>query len=135
MDKDCETDDVKRALIDVEKAGEDVRVAAGALAVAETNLEHAEHELKEAQEHPANFTVDVIYNGLTRRIDAKADELVKALLTRAIAAFGNPPNNHTLALWTKGGSELNDAETVKAAGVKPCETLLLRPSAVKGGAQ
>jgi hypothetical protein len=32
-----------------------------------------------------------------------------------------------------GGKELPDAETLKQAGVKPNDVLLLRPSTVKGG--
>jgi hypothetical protein len=74
-----------------------------------------------------------VYNGLQREIEAQADELVKVLLARAIAAFGPPPNPHTLSLFTKDGRELKDDETVRDAGVKQCETLLLRPGAVKGG--
>lgn len=131
----CKDDDLQHAIADVEKASEDVRVAAGALELAEKNLERAECELKEAREHPHTFNVTVLYNGLEREIETKSDELVKDLLVRAIAAFGSPPNPHTLSLFTKDGRELKDDQTVRDAGVKPCETLLLRPGAVKGGGQ
>ncbi len=132
---DCSDDeDLKRAVVNLEKASDEVRQAAGALQLAEGNLERAEVELQEVREHPRSFKVTVIYNGLEREIEVKADELVKALLARAITAFGSPPNPHTLSLFTTGGRELDDNQTLRAADVKPCEKLLLRPGAVKGGA-
>jgi hypothetical protein len=93
----------------------------------------SEAELKEAREDTRVSKVTILYNGLDRKIEAKADELVKVLLAQAIAAFGSPPNSHTLSLFTTDGRELQDAQTVRQAGVKPGETLLLRPGAVKGG--
>ena len=132
-DVDCKDNEVQRALADVEQAGADVRRAAGALEVAEEKLERAEHELEEAEKHKREFKVTVLYNGLEREIEAKPEELVKTLLASAIAAFPSVTNPHTLSLFTKDGRELNDAQTVRDASVKPCETLLLRPGAVKGG--
>jgi hypothetical protein len=129
---ECKSDEVERALADVEQAGADVRRAAGALDVAEEKLERAEHELEEAEKHKS-FKVTVLYNGLEREIEAKPEELVKKLLADAIAAFQSVTNPHTLSLFSKDGRELDDNQTVKAAGVNPCETLLLRPGAVKGG--
>jgi hypothetical protein len=58
---------------------------------------------------------------------------VKQLLDKAIAAFGPLPNPHTLAIY-KDGQELADSLTIKQAGIKPHDVLLLRPSTVKGGA-
>ena len=52
---------------------------------------------------------------------------------QAIAAFGPLPQPHILSLF-EGAKELNDTSTLKDAGVKPGDTLLLRPSKVKGGA-
>jgi len=127
---ECKDGEVERALADIEKAGEDVLLAAGALQVAEKNLERAEHELEEAREHPRSFRVTVLYNGLEREVEAKANELVKALLAQAITAFGSVANPHTLSLFTNDGRELKDEETVRDSSVKPCETLLLRPGAV-----
>ena len=97
--------------------------------MSETELK--EHGHDDALKH--SFTVKVLYNGLEREIEAKAEELVKKLLADAIAAFPAVTNPHTLALFTKDGRELDDNQTVHAAGVKPHETLLLRPGAVKGG--
>jgi hypothetical protein len=130
---ECKDDEVQRALTDVEQAGAEVRRAAGALGVAEEKLECAEHALEEAEKHKHSFKVKVLYNGLEREVETKPDELVKKLLADAIAAFPSVTNPHTLSLFTKDGRELNDNQTVRDAGVKPCETLLLRPGAVKGG--
>jgi len=137
MDNLCcelvEDADVVRALANVERAGEEVRVATSALEQAAGRLSIAEDELREAREHPRKFQVAVIYNGLQKNLAAERDELVKLLLARAIAAFGSPPQPHTLSLFTEQGVELDDNKTLDAAGVKPCEKLLLRPSKVKGG--
>ena len=102
-----------------------------------TNLifhdERAEGELKSAHEHPRKFKLVVIYNGLERQVLAEEEELVKTLLAAAIAAFGSLPSPHTLSLFTIVGVELDDNKTLRAAGVKPGDKLLLRPSVVKGG--
>jgi len=55
----------------------------------------------------------------------------KHLLDQAISAFG-AANPHTLSLY-KDGTELVDGQTLKEAGVKPEDQLLLRPSKMKGG--
>lgn len=130
---ECKSDKVQRALADVEQAGADVHRAADALEVAEEKLDRAEHALEDAEKHEP-FKVPVLYNGLEREVEAKPDELVKKLLADAIAAFPSVTNAHTLSLFTKDGRELDDNQTVREAKVEPCETLLLRPGAVKGGA-
>jgi hypothetical protein len=73
----------------------------------------------------------LLANGFTtsrRRISATTN---KHLLDQAVSAFGAAAP-HTLSLY-KEGTELADAETIKASGVKPGDKLLLRPSKVKGG--
>jgi hypothetical protein len=87
----------------------------------------------QAENGHRNFKVEVLYNGLERAVEAKPDDLIKALLAKAIAAFPGVVNPHTLSLFTQDGRELDDEQTVQDAGVKPGETLLLRPGAVKGG--
>jgi hypothetical protein len=78
--------------------------------------------------------LSVNYNGMVKQIEISRDATVKALLDRAISLFGNIPQPHTLALWTEQGVELtNEQETLKAVGLKDGESLILRPSAVKGG--
>jgi hypothetical protein len=86
--------------------------------------------------HEPKHTVHlkIIYNGMVREVEINREATVKALLDRAIALFGNIPQPHTLALWTEKGLELtNEQDTLKAAGVMDGESLILRPSAVKGG--
>lgn len=86
----------------------------------------------EAADHTLRLTI--IYNGVPKPIEIERDATVKALLDRAIALFGNLPRAHTLALWTEKGAELaNEQETLRAAHIHNRESLLLRPSAVKGG--
>lgn len=81
-----------------------------------------------------DWDLSIHYNGLTKVIEISRDATVKTLLERAIAAFGNLPNAHTLALWTAGGVELtNEQQTLKDAKLKKKDELLLRPSAVRGG--
>jgi len=78
--------------------------------------------------------ITILYNGIPKKIDIDREATVKTLLDRAIALFGNLPQPHTLALWTEKGAELaNEQETLKAAHVKDGDSLILRPSAVKGG--
>lgn len=99
----------------------------------EGEVERAFADVDKTREHPHSFKVTVLYNGLEREVEAKSDELVKILLAQAIAAFPSVTNQHTLSLFTKDGRELKDEQTVRDAGVKPRETLLLRPGTVKGG--
>lgn len=81
-----------------------------------------------------HIQVGILYNGLEKKIGADPQQPVRALLEKAIAAFGNLPNPHTLALYTKKGAELtNEKQTIREAGIKNGDELLLRPSAVKGG--
>jgi hypothetical protein len=56
-----------------------------------------------------------------------------ALLDHAIKAFGISQNPHLLALFNQAGAELQDNQSAEAAGIKPGDRLLLRPSAVRGG--
>jgi len=80
-----------------------------------------------------SFEISVVYNGLEKPIEVSKDELMSSVLAKAIAAFGNLPAPHTLALYDGEGRELPDGETVKDAKVKKGDRLLLRPSTVKAG--
>ena len=79
------------------------------------------------------FEVTVVYNGLTKPIEVSKEEQISSALAKAIAAFGNLPAPHTLALYNDEGRELPDGESVKDAKVKKGDRLLLRPSTVKAG--
>lgn len=104
-------------------------------------LEHKEHgddsaERGRRDEHGGrekSFEVSVVYNGLSKPVEVSKDELISSVLAKAIAAFGNLPAPHTLAIYDSDGRELPDGETVKEAKVKKGDRLLLRPSTVKAG--
>ena len=67
----------------------------------------------EALAHP--FKVSIIYNGLTKEFEVRLDEVVQQLLDQARQKFGPINNAHLLGLFTQGGVELNDGQTVDAA--------------------
>jgi len=103
---------------------------------AERDLKKAQHDLEQAVEeecHPRQFEVTVIYNGVPKKFEVRRNELVQRLLDQARNAFGPINNQHLLGLFTKDGVELKDDQTIEAAGVKPHDVLLLRPSTVRGG--
>jgi hypothetical protein len=96
-------------------------------------LRQDEHFHSSEAEHVGLFTVEVLYDGVKKPFVVRPEETVKRLLDQAIQAFGPLPNPHMLALY-KAGKELSDGDTLKQAGVRPHDVLLLRPSTVKGGA-
>lgn len=103
---------------------------------AERDIEKAERDIKKAIEDekpPHQFEVTVIYNGVPKKFEVRRDEPVARLLEQARQAFGPINNQHLLGLFTKDGVELKDDQTIAAAGVKPHDVLLLRPSTVRGG--
>jgi hypothetical protein len=112
---------------ELERALEKTRETACEVAKAEAEVEKAIEEI----EHPRKFTVKVLYNGVDKSFEVRPVETVKHLLDEAIRVFG-AANPHTLSLY-EGGTELADGQTLKEAGVKPDDRLLLRPSKVKGG--
>src|ERR1043166_4281728 len=85
---------------------------------------------KNREPHEDGFEIVIIYNGIKKPLKVAVKELIGAVLQRAIALFGSLPNPHTLALYTEGGKELPDNESVQQAGLHPNERLLLRPSTV-----
>jgi len=124
------------ALEHLRKAEHDLEKALEKEHEAEREIVQAEVEIKEAIreiEHAREFTIEILYDGVKKKFEVRIEETVKHLLDQAIGAFGPLPNPHTLALY-KDGKELPDSQTIKAAGTKPHDVLLLRPSTVKGGA-
>lgn len=122
--------------------GNVLEAAEAELAEAEREMEKAESDIDKArrditkaieeEKHLHQFVVKVLYNGVAKPFEVRRDELVRRLLDQARQAFGPITNPHLLGLFTKAG-ELKDDQTIQAAGVKPHEKLLLRPSAVRGG--
>lgn len=80
-----------------------------------------------------SFDITVVYNGLSKTVEASKDATIGGVLAKALAAFGNLPAPHTLGLYNAEGRELPDGESVKDAKVKKGDRLLLRPSTVKAG--
>jgi hypothetical protein len=79
------------------------------------------------------FAVEIIYNGITKKLEVEREEQVAAVLQKAIAEFHITQNPHLLSLFRQNGSVVPENESVERAGLKPGEILLLRPNAVKGG--
>jgi len=135
LDKTCcppseqAVEHLRKAEHDLEQARRKEREAQKEVAEAEAEIKKAIEEL----EHPRVFKVEVLYDGIKKQFEVRVEETVKHLLDQAIRAFGQLPQPHTLALYNDG-KELVDKQTIKEAGVKPCDVLLLRPSKVKGGA-
>ena len=120
----------------LETAEAELTEAERELARAERDVEKAERDIAKAieeEKHPHQFEVTVLYNGVPKKFEVRCDELVQRLLGLARQAFGPVNNPHLLGLYTKAGVELKDDQTIEAAGVKPHEELLLRPSSVRGG--
>jgi hypothetical protein len=80
------------------------------------------------------FAVEIIYNCITKKLEVELEEKVAAVLQKAIAEFHITQNPHLLSLYRQDGSQVPEHESVDRAGIKPREILLLRPNAVKGGA-
>jgi hypothetical protein len=79
------------------------------------------------------FQVLVVYNGVTRPLDVEVPERTQAVLARAVALFGVQQGGHLLSLFTVDNVEIADNQSVEQAQLTPGETLLLRPSRVRGG--
>lgn len=80
--------------------------------------------------------VRVIYNGMTEKVEFDPNETMGVLRERAVKAFGNVPTPHLLSLHTTAGVEFGpdrDQQTIRDAGIKKNDELLLRPGVVRGG--
>ncbi len=80
---------------------------------------------------PATFVVT--FNGEDRKFKYEAQEKVEVVLKRAIVEFNVQQNPHMMSLFNEAGVELNESLTLRDAGVKPGDVLILRQSTVKGG--
>lgn len=84
-------------------------------------------------EKPNKREVTVTYNGIDRDLPYNPQQAMQALLDHAMNEFGVRENRHTMALFTEDDVELPVEGSVKDAGVKPGQVLVLRPSRVRGG--
>jgi len=85
------------------------------------------------EQHHAKDVVDVTYNGVDKDVSFVPQESMQALLDQSLNAYAITANRHLMALWTTGNVELPITGSVADAGVAPGQTLVLRPSAVRGG--
>lgn len=92
-------------------------------------VEHTRHE----EPARAKTEVTVCYNGLAKELAFNPHAPVRVILEHAIHAFAITQNPHLLSLFNVDGVELNEGLKAEDSGIKPCDKLLLRPSAVKGG--
>ena len=91
-------------------------------------------EKDQKEKDQKKFTVEIVYNGVTKPLEVEPEQQVTAVLQKAIALFAIAQNAHLLALFRQDGSEVPDNVSVEQAGFTPGEVLLLRPSRVRGGA-
>ena len=94
-------------------------------------METGSHHHEAVTHH--KFPIEVVYNGAAQLQMIEPDETVKQVLDKAILLFHITQQPHLMSLFTLTGHKLDEALTVKAAGVKPEEALLLRQDSVKGG--
>jgi hypothetical protein len=92
-----------------------------------------EKRKEQEKENQEKFAVQIVYNGVTKPLEVERNQHVTVVLQRAITLFGITQNPHLLSLFRQDGTIVPENETVERAGLKPCEVLLLRPNAVKGG--
>jgi hypothetical protein len=87
----------------------------------------------EAQASKKDKVVTVIYNGRAASIRYTPQQAVQALLRHALKKFGVVAGADELALFTAAGAELPVDVSVKDAGVRPGDELVLRRRVVRGG--
>lgn len=80
-----------------------------------------------------NCAVTVSHNGVEKEVTVNLHAAVQAALQHAIQAFSGLQNPHLHSLFTEGGAELVDNQSLRDQGVECGALLLLRPGAVKGG--
>jgi hypothetical protein len=92
------------------------------------------HKDKDQQENKEKkFTVQIVYNGVTKSLEVELEQHITTVLQKAIALFAITQNPHLLSLFRQDGTQVPETETVERAGLKAGQVLLLRPNVVKGG--
>jgi hypothetical protein len=83
---------------------------------------------------PASFSVDIIYNGVEKPLShVELQQQVTSIFQRSLQLFDVRDRQHVYALFTLGGQEIANNQTVQAAGIGPGSKLLLREKMVSGG--
>lgn len=84
---------------------------------------------------PSAFKVVIVYNGTGKDETVRENELVGAVLKRALELFHVRDRQHAYGLFkaATGGTAIDENLTVKAAGIAKDEELYLREKQVVGG--
>lgn len=94
-----------------------------------------DHQKPDTPDKPKKTRVEVTFNGKDKKVEYEPTAGTQVLLDAALDEFRIQDNRHLMALWTISGVELPITGSVADAGVKPDDILVLRPSAVRGGAE
>jgi hypothetical protein len=101
------------------------------------NIEQQESHRQHGPGHiEHNEHVEVIYNGLEKKVELKPTETLGVLRQAALNAFHISQQPHLLSLFTQANVEFGpnqDGQSVCEAGIHNGEKLLLRPGVVRGG--
>lgn len=81
------------------------------------------------------FTIEVSYNGITKRLEVQSHETVQAAIEQALNLFNIHGQRHVMAFYRESdGSEvMPETISLQEAHITPGTHLALRPSSVKGG--
>lgn len=95
-----------------------------------STVAQAEHS-PEAKAH----TIELNYGGDVKPVAYRPDETVQQLIQQGIRVFHIQAQPHQLGLFLDGAQldPGNTGQTLKAAGVKPGDRLVLRQIVVQGG--
>ncbi len=77
---------------------------------------------------------DINSAGTVKPFNYKGDETIEQVIAEAIKRFQLPAQQHQLGLFKPGQpDQLGRTLTLEQAGVKPGDTLVLKPIVVEGG--
>lgn len=79
----------------------------------------------------SSMKIEVIFNGIPRELEIHDSLHVNGLMRLAQIEYRPPSTLGELAFFTRDGRELNIHSTLKAAGLKGGDSLLLRPTVVR----
>jgi hypothetical protein len=80
------------------------------------------------------LSITVVHNGVPFELDAPENASVQSVFSRAMEHFGTS-GQANYALFTEQNAELNLQQSLRDAGVKEEQRLVLRAREVRAGAQ
>jgi uncharacterized protein DUF2604 len=100
----------------------------------EANAVAGQQEPGRTEPEHAQIELQIAYNGVVRKLDhVQPQELVQALLARAIALFNVTDRPHAQGLFREDGTEVSVTQSVADAGLQNDQLLYLRPRTPQGG--